>query len=103
MKRFFLVACVVLGVCWGAGEVWGQARPSEFFMEEFTFGLLGGFLGGPTVELVYVTTFCREAPNPELCQGLGFAAMQVVIYTITLPARRESQGSSRRRWWRGLT
>jgi hypothetical protein len=89
MKRFFLVACVGLGVCWGAGEVWGQARPSEFFMEEFTFGLLGGFLGGPTVELVYVTTFCREAPNPELCQGLGFAAMQVVIYTITLPARSE--------------
>jgi hypothetical protein len=46
MKRFFLVACVVLGVCWGAGEVWGQARPSEFFMEEFTFGLLGAFLEG---------------------------------------------------------
>jgi hypothetical protein len=102
MKRFFLVACVVLGVYWGAGEVWGQARPSEFFMEEFTFGLLGGFLGGPTVELVYVTTFCREAPNPELCQGLGFAAMQVVIYTITLPAGA-SFGIIAAAWWRGLT
>jgi hypothetical protein len=101
MKRFFLVACVVLGVCWGAGEVWGQARPSEFFMEEFTFGLLGGFLGGPTVELVYVTTFCREAPNPELCQGLGFAAMQVVIYTITLPLGA-SAGIIAAGIWRGV-
>jgi hypothetical protein len=101
MKRFFLVACVGLGVCWGAGEVWGQARPSEFFMEEFTFGLLGGFLGGPTVELVYVTTFCREAPNPELCQGLGFAAMQVVIYTITLPLGA-SAGIIAAGIWRGV-
>ncbi len=101
MKILVLAACVVLGVFWGAGDVWGQARPSDFFMEEFTFGLLGGFLGGPTVELVYVTTFCREAPDPGLCQGLGFAAMQFLVYTITLPLGA-SAGIISAGIWRGV-
>jgi len=102
MKSLVLVACVGLGMLWGAGDVWGQPRPSDFFMEEFTFGLLGGFIGGPTVELVYVTTLCREAPNPELCQGLGFAAVQFAIYTITLPLGA-TIGIIAAGMWRGVT
>jgi hypothetical protein len=91
----------VLAMVAGGWEVFAQSQPSDFFMEEFTFGLLGGFLGGPTVELVYVTTLCREAPNSELCQGLGFAAMQVVVYTITLPLGA-SAGIIAAGIWRGV-
>ncbi len=59
-------------------------------MEEFTFGLLGGLIGGPTLELIYVSTLCRDVPPEEtelqeLCQGLGFLVMQFVVYGITLP------------------
>jgi hypothetical protein len=76
----------VLAMVAGGWEVFAQSQPSDFFMEEFTFGLLGGLVGGPTLELVYVSTLCREASNPALCQELGIAAMQVVVYLITLPA-----------------
>lgn len=54
-------------------------------MEEFTWGLLGGLLGGPMVELIYVSTLCSEAPNPELCQELGIVTMRVVVYMIPMP------------------
>ncbi|MCX8102952.1 MAG: hypothetical protein N3E42_00705 [Candidatus Bipolaricaulota bacterium] len=95
-----LVVCAGLwGVC--VPTAWAQPRSSDFFMEEFTFGLLGGFIGGPTLELIYVTTLCREAPNPDLCQGFGFAAMQVVIYTVTLPAGA-SAGIILAGLWRGI-
>jgi hypothetical protein len=85
-------------------SAWGalaQQGPGDFFMEEFTFGLLGGFVGGPTVELVYVTTLCREAPDPALCHGFGFAAMQFVVYTFTLPAGA-SAGIILAAAWRGV-
>ncbi len=98
--RVFVCVLVAVAVFGGWG-VLAQSQPSDFFMEEFTFGLLGGFLGGPTVELVYVTTLCREAPNSELCQGLGFAAMQFVIYTITLPVGT-SAGIIAAGVWRGV-
>ncbi|MCL6643099.1 MAG: hypothetical protein K6T71_07250 [Candidatus Bipolaricaulota bacterium] len=84
-KMRVLVSLLVMVAVFGGSSVFAQSQPSDFFMEEFTFGLLGGFIGGPTVELVYVTAFCREAPNSELCQGLGLAAVQFAIYTITLP------------------
>lgn len=54
-------------------------------MEEFTFGLLGGLLGGPVLEAAYVSTLCREAPNPELCTGFGIVTMRFIVYTATLP------------------
>lgn len=104
MKRSLIVLCVGLGILWSSGVVWGQPQPSDFFMEEFTFGLLGGFIGGPTIELIYVTTLCREALDPELsklCHGLGFAAMQVAVYTITLPVGA-SAGIIFAGAWRGI-
>jgi hypothetical protein len=39
--------CVLVMVA-GGWEVFAQSQPSDFFMEEFTFGLLGGLVGGPT-------------------------------------------------------
>lgn len=99
-------ALIVLVVCvglWGirVPAAWAQSTPSEFFMEEFTFGLLGGLVGGPTLELIYVSTLCREAPNPALCQELGIVAMQLVVYTITLPAGA-SAGIIIAGSWRGV-
>ncbi len=70
-------------------------------MEELTFGLLGGFLLGPTVELIYVTTLCQEAPDPGLCHGLGLVTMQMVIYTFTLPLGA-SAGVIFAGAWRGI-
>lgn len=91
----WLVGMVLGGVVVWAPIVSAQSQhPSEFFMEEFTFGLLGGLVGGPTVELVYVSTLCREVSAQdeemqkrlqELCQGLGFLVMQIVVYGVTLP------------------
>ncbi len=101
MKGWLIVVWVGLGILWSSGVVFGQPHPSDFFMEEFTFGLLGGFIGGPTIELIYVTTLCREAPNPQLCHGLGFAAMQIGIYTITLPVGA-SAGIILAGAWRGI-
>ncbi len=101
MKRLLIAAYIGLGILWSWGEALGQPQPSDFFMEQFVFGLLGGFVGGPTVELIYVTTLCREAPNPELCHGLGFAAMQIAVYTITLPAGA-SAGIILAGAWRGI-
>jgi len=88
--KVLMVLCI--GFCLlSAPEVRAQSQqPSDFFMEEFTFGLLGGLVGGPTVELIYVSTLCREVSAQdtelqELCQGLGFLVMQIVVYGITLP------------------
>nr|BAL58605.1 hypothetical protein HGMM_OP2C155 [Candidatus Acetothermum autotrophicum] len=81
-----LVGVLVLVAVSGGSSVFAQSQPGDFFMEEFTFGLLGGLVGGPTLELLYVSTLCREAPNPALCQELGIAAMQLAVYLITLPA-----------------
>jgi hypothetical protein len=69
----------------GASEIQAQSNPSDFFIEEFTFGLLGGLVGGPTLELIYVSTLCHGAPDLELCQDLGIVTMQIVVYTVTLP------------------
>lgn len=93
-----VMVCVVLS---GGSGVFAQNQPSDFFMEEFTFGLLGGLVGGPTLELIYVSTLCREAPNPALCQELGIATMQLVVYLITLPAG-VSAGVIIAGWWRGV-
>ncbi len=101
MKRLLIVACIGLGILWSSGEALGQPKASDFFIEQFVFGLLGGFIGGPTVELIYVTTLCREAPNPELCHGLGLAAMQIVVYTLTLPLGA-SVGIIADGFWRGV-
>lgn len=105
MKRLLITACVGLAILWGSGEALGQPKPSDFFMEQFVFGLLGGFVGGPIVELIYVTTFCREAPSPELsafCQDLGLAAMQITVYTLTLPVGA-SAGIIADGFWRGFS
>ena len=83
-----VVLCVVFSLLWAPAVSAQPQHPSEFFMEEFTFGLLGGLVGGPTVELIYVSTLCREVSTPELqelCQGLGFMVMQLAVYGITLP------------------
>ncbi|MCS7197592.1 MAG: hypothetical protein NZ930_02750 [Candidatus Bipolaricaulota bacterium] len=100
MKRWLIgVLCIGLVALWS--PAYGQPKSSDFFMEQFVFGLLGGFLGGPTVELMYVTTLCREAPDPNLCHGLGFAAMQIVVYTLTLPLGA-SVGIIADGFWRGV-
>lgn len=85
-----IVLCAVFCFVWAPMVSAQSQQPSDFFMEEFTFGLLGGLMGGPTVELIYVSTLCREVSAQdtelqELCQGLGFVVMQVVVYGITLP------------------
>lgn len=85
-----VVLCAGFCFAWAPMTSAQSQHPSEFFMEEFTFGLLGGLVGGPTVELVYVSTLCREVSTQdtrlqELCQGLGFLVMQIVVYGITLP------------------
>ncbi len=105
MKRLLIAACIGLGILWSSGEAVGQPQPSDFFIEQFVFGLLGGFVGGPTIELIYVTTLCREASDPklsELCHGLGFAVMQVAVYTLTLPLGA-SAGIIVDGFWRGVT
>lgn len=85
-----IVLCAVFCFVWAPMVSAQSQQPSDFFMEEFTFGLLGGLMGGPTVELIYVSTLCREVSAQdtelqELCQGLGFVVMQVIVYGITLP------------------
>lgn len=85
-----IVLCAAFWLLWAPTVSAQPQRPSEFFIEEFTFGLLGGLVGGPTVELLYVGTLCREVSTEdkelqELCQGLGFMVMQIAVYGITLP------------------
>lgn len=93
--------CIGL-VLLGAPAALAQTQPSDFFMEELTFGLLGGLVGGPTLELIYVSALCREAPNQELCQELGIVTMQLVVYTISLPVG-VSVGIISAGFWRGVS
>lgn len=99
-----IVLCVGFYLAWAPSAQ--SQQPSEFFMEEFTFGLLGGLGGGPTLELIYVSTLCREvseqdAELQELCQGLGLLVVQIVVYGITLPVGT-SVGIIIAGSWRGI-
>ncbi len=101
-----VVLCAWVYLMWAPPASAQSQQPSEFFMEEFTFGLLGGLVGGPTLELIYVSTLCREVSAQdtkvqELCQGLGFLVMQVVVYGITLPLGT-SAGIIIAGSWRGI-
>lgn len=60
-------------------------EPSDYFSEEFIYGLLGGAVTGPFFEFFYVGLLCSKAPDPALCEGLGLAAMRIVVYGVTLP------------------
>ncbi|MCS6937045.1 MAG: hypothetical protein NZ610_03695 [Candidatus Bipolaricaulota bacterium] len=101
--RAWVVLVVVLGGVVGGG-VGGYAQgepPASYFWEEFTYGLLGGFVGGPVFEWFYVGLLCSENPDPALCTGLGIFALRSAIYLITLPGAA-SVGIVAAGWLRGV-
>ncbi len=77
------------------------AQPGDYFWEEFTYGLLGGLVGGPVLEGIYVAWLCRQTPDPMLCEGLGIVALRTAVYLITLPGIA-SLAIIGRGWQRGV-
>lgn len=75
----------IIGVGVGGYAQSPGGQPVGYFWEEFTYGLLGGFVGGPVFEWFYVGLLCSENPDPALCEGLGIFALRTTIYLITLP------------------
>lgn len=90
MEKFLAVSGLCLLGVIGIGLVgYAQppaAQPGDYFWEEFAYGLLGGLVGGPVLEGIYVSSLCRETPDPMLCEGLGIVALRTVVYLVTLPA-----------------
>ncbi|MCI2430802.1 hypothetical protein LM602_05620 [Candidatus Acetothermia bacterium] len=88
MKFWASLGLCILGII--GNSVVSYAQPpaeqsANYFWEEFTYGLVGGFAGGPFFEWFYVSLLCSENPDPDLCTGLGIFALRTTIYLITLP------------------
>ncbi|MCS6903385.1 MAG: hypothetical protein NZO41_03810 [Candidatus Bipolaricaulota bacterium] len=103
-KSWVCAGLCVLGIIGGSAVSYAQppGEPSvSYFWEEFTYGLLGGFVGGPVFEWFYVGLLCSGNPDPALCEGLGLFALRTTIYLITLPGAA-SVGIVVAGWLRGL-
>ena len=56
--------------------------PGDYFFWEFAAGALGGWLVSSTTTETLLSSWCREAENPELCRRAGRVALRPVIYPL---------------------
>ncbi len=65
-------------------------QPSDYFMEQWLAGTVGGLLTGPAMERLTVFLYCgpeEENPSPEkaLCQGVGTIFFRYAFYVVGIP------------------
>ena len=91
MVSLVTTVLIILGLC----SVSGMAAetplsPSDYFLEQWLVGTIGGFITGPVMERVAVLAYCgpeEEKPSEEkvICQGYGTLLFRVIFYTIGIP------------------
>ncbi len=65
--------------------LWAQPRepqPGDYFVWEFAAGALGGWFVSSTATESIVSSWCRDAENPELCRRAGRVALRPVVYPL---------------------
>ncbi len=65
-------------------------NPSDYFVEQWMIGTVGGLLTGPVMEHLTLSIYCgpeEENPTPEkaICQGLGTLFFRTVFYVVGIP------------------
>ena len=57
-------------------------QPGDYFFWEFAAGSLGGWAVSSTATESILSSWCKEAENPELCRRAGRVALRPVIYPL---------------------
>jgi hypothetical protein len=94
MKYFCVVAVFFVATLCGFGGSTAYSkeanRPSDYFMEQWLAGTVGGLMTGPAMERLTIYLYCgpeEENPSPEkaLCQGVGTIYFRYAFYMIGIP------------------
>jgi hypothetical protein len=95
MERFFLSLSLLLGVLWGYCPLTALAQevartPSDYFVEQWLAGTVGGLITGPAMERLTIFIYCgpeEENPSTEkaLCQGFGTIVFRTIFYVVGIP------------------
>jgi hypothetical protein len=67
-----------------------ERTPSDYFVEQWLMGTLGGFITGPIMERVAILIYCGpedERPSEEkvICQGFGTLIFRTIFYVVGIP------------------
>lgn len=86
-RALVVLLVVALGIFGFPRDLWAQlpgreAKPGDYFFWEFAAGTMGGWLVSSTATETLVSSWCREAENPELCRRAGRVAVRPVIYPL---------------------
>ena len=77
-----LVALLQVADAQGSNEGQAGSKAEEFFIWEFLGGAIGGALSSQTVVSELLSSWCKAADDPGLCQRVGRAALRPIAYPL---------------------
>ena len=57
-------------------------KPEDFFIWEFLGGAVGGAVGGQAIVEGLLSSWCKDAEDPTLCQRAGRVALRPIAYPL---------------------